>query len=318
MKQAELQQTLSNRIRKNLRRDKSAHRGSDCFRVYDRDIPGIPLAVDKYGEWLHCIHYETPHGRMDSLGQERIKALIEVAADACGIDRGHCVHKTRARRVKGETVKRLQRREETLTVNEGPLRFRVNLHDYLDTGLFLDHAILRKRLLKACAGKRVLNLFCYTGSLSSAASLGGATTVVSVDLSSRYLEWARANFALNGGSTRAQDVSFVEDDVFRFLRFDKRTFDLVIVDPPISSTSPTAPDFDIQVDFQRLMSAILPRCTSDAAIFFSTPLRSFTPPAQLDLQGRAMTNTTKRTTPAAFRHQPHQSFWIAKPGVSLL
>jgi 23S rRNA (cytosine1962-C5)-methyltransferase len=190
-------------------------------------------------------------------------------------------------------------RKEFIEVEEGGLKFLVNLTDYLDTGLFIDHRITRDMVRKAAAGKRVLNLFCYTGSFSVYAAAGDAKTIVSADLSNTYLDWAQQNMELNGFS--GQQYSYERVDVLQYLpTLDKESFDLIVLDPPTFSNSKSMKDvLDIQPMHVELVNECLRVLSPGGVLYFSTNARKF----ELDGAGIKGTvkNITTATTPFDFK-----------------
>jgi 23S rRNA G2069 N7-methylase RlmK/C1962 C5-methylase RlmI len=191
---------LANRLRKRFRHlSKWARRtGTEVFRLYDRDIPEIPLVLDWYGGALAGALYKRPYEKDEAEEGRWIKAMTEAAAEALDIDPRRVFIKFRERQRGAAQYRRLGDRGVIREVIEGGLRFRVNLSDYLDTGLFPDRRRLRSLIREEAAGKRVLNLFCYTAAFSVYAAAGGAAAVDSVDLSNTYLNWGLENFRLNG------------------------------------------------------------------------------------------------------------------------
>jgi 23S rRNA (guanine2445-N2)-methyltransferase / 23S rRNA (guanine2069-N7)-methyltransferase len=195
----------------------------------------------------------------------------------------------------------MDERGEFLRVEEGRLTFRVNLFDYLDTGLFLDHRPLRARIGELAAGKRFLNLFCYTATASVHAAAGEARTTTSVDLSATYLEWASRNFTLNGFSGAAHQL--VQADVLAWLEHERGTFDLIFVDPPTFSNSKRTDDFDVQRDHVRLLKLCVARLARDGLILFSNNARRF----KLDrdaLGGCDVRDITPSTLPFDYSRNP--------------
>ena len=190
---------FSNRIRKSARHIGRWARRRDvhCYRVYDRDIPEFPFALDVYGERAHLQEYERSAVTDDPARDASSEALRQAAADGLGMALEGVVLKRRPRRHAGEQHEKTGLRGEDFAVEEGGHRFIVNLEAYLDTGLFLDHRLTRAKVGAEAKGQRFLNLFCYTGSFTVYASAGGATESVSVDLSNTYLDWAKRNFELN-------------------------------------------------------------------------------------------------------------------------
>ena len=268
-------QMVKNRIEKNFRhlRKIAARENTDCWRVYDADLPEYAAAVDIYGEHLHIQEYQAPASVDENLARIRWRELVRAAGEALGIPRERIALKQRRRGKGGEKYGRLDERGEFLQVGEGGLRFLVNLHDYVDTGLFLDHRPLRQRVRELSVGKRFLNLFCYTGSVSVYAAAGGAAETVSVDLSQTYLDWAARNFALNGLDPERNRL--VREDAVAFVQSRSAMFDLIFVDPPTFSNSKRAEDFDVQRDHARLLNLCGERLLPGGMILFSNNFRRF-------------------------------------------
>jgi 23S rRNA (guanine2445-N2)-methyltransferase / 23S rRNA (guanine2069-N7)-methyltransferase len=189
------------------------------------------------------------------------------------IPRERIATKTRERGKGGSKYGKMESRGEFLRVREGTATLEVNLHDYLDTGLFLDHRPLRRRIASEAKGARFLNLFCYTGVASVHAGLGGAATTTSVDLSGTYLDWAARNLALNGLS--GQRHRLVQADALAWLEAERGQYDLVFCDPPTFSNSKRAEDFDTQRDHVRLLRAAVARLAPDGLLLFSNNYRRF-------------------------------------------
>ncbi len=277
-------QMVKNRIEKNHRHlRKTANRqGVECWRVYDADLPEYAAAIDIYrayprhGEpvdYLHIQEYQAPATIDETLAQTRFREVVRAAGEALNVPRDRVALKQRRRGKGGEKYGRMDERAELLEVHEGGLRFFVNLWDYLDTGLFLDHRPLRARIREISRDKRFLNLFCYTASVSVYAAAGGASETVSVDLSHNYLEWATQNLALNGfGNTRHKLVAM---DAMHYLEQHSALYDLIFVDPPTFSNSKRADDFDLQRDHVRLLQLCGERLFAGGAIVFSNNFRRF-------------------------------------------
>jgi 23S rRNA (guanine2445-N2)-methyltransferase / 23S rRNA (guanine2069-N7)-methyltransferase len=319
-RQAEM---LINRIRKNRRRLGpwlEAERVT-CFRLYDRDIPELPLVVDWYEGRLHVSHMprdpegdpgaaETPVRGADD---DRAQLLAAKVADALGVP-GDRVHlKRRAKAPGGTQYERLARGGREIEVSEGGLRFLVNLSDYVDTGLFLDHRITRRLVAAEARGKRFLNLFSYTGSFTVYAAAAGALTTTTVDLSPRYLDWAARNVALNGLASTAH--VFIRDDVVSVLEDGRAEgrYDLVVVDPPtVSKSKRMRRPFDVQRDQAALLENVLGVTAPGGVVYFSTNLRRFS--LDLDPRGTAsIEDLTAKTIPPDFRDpKTHRCFRIVK------
>jgi len=221
--------------------------------------------------------------------------------------------KQRYRGKGGEKYGRLDARGEFLEVEEGGLRFLVNLWDYLDTGLFLDHRPLRARVRELARGARFLNLFCYTGAVSVYAAAGGARSTTSIDLSPTYLEWASRNFMLNG--FRGEAHRLVQSDALEFLQTDRGLYELIFVDPPTFSNSKRAEDFDVQRDHVRLLRLAAEHLAPGGLILFSNNYRRF----RIDADALAeleLRDISASTVPFDFARDPkiHHAWEIRTTG----
>ncbi|MEG1042993.1 MAG: class I SAM-dependent methyltransferase, partial [Pseudomonas sp.] len=181
--------------------------------------------------------------------------------------------KSRERGKGGSKYGRFEQRGEFILVRENNALLRVNLFDYLDTGLFLDHRPLRTHMAQEARGKRFLNLFCYTGVASVEAAVAGASSTTSVDLSGTYLQWCADNLALNGKG--GSQHTLVQGDAMTWLEAEKNRYDVIFCDPPTFSNSARAEDFDIQREHVRLLRAAMDRLTSDGVLYFSNNFRRF-------------------------------------------
>lgn len=300
---------LANRLRKRARHLGlwAQRQGVTCYRVYDRDIPEIPLIVDWYDGRLYVARYE----RRREYPSAWVQAMLAAAAGALGVPEDAVYLKERRRQRGSAQYERLDRTGERFIVREGRCRFWVNLRDYLDTGLFLDHRDTRVRVGHEAAGARFLNLFCYTGAFTVHAAVGGARETVSVDLSHTYLDWARDNLALNRVSGSAH--ALVREDVLVFLRHARPGFDLAVLDPPTFSNSKKMRDvLDIQRDHVRLIDATLALLRPGGVLYFSTGARHF----KLDrerLRATAIDDVTEQTTPEDFRgRRPHRCWRLVR------
>ena len=296
-------QMVKNRIEKNFRhlRKQAQREGVECWRVYDADLPEYAAAIDIYGEHLHIQEYAAPATIDEDLARTRWRELVRAAGEALGVPRERIVLKQRRRGKGGEKYGRLDERGEFFEVVEGGLKFLVNLHDYLDTGLFLDHRPLRARVRDLSKGKRFLNLFCYTGSVSVYAASGGALETTSVDLSQTYLDWAMRNLAINGFDLTRHKL--VREDAVGFLQSRSAMYDLIFVDPPTFSNSKRAEDFDVQRDHARLLNLCGDRLLAGGMILFSNNFRRF----KLDedaLARFAIREISAQTIPFDFARSP--------------
>lgn len=268
---------LGNRLRKNQRILGGWARKGDiaCYRVYDADMPEFSLAIDRYDDWLHVQEYAPPATVDAASARERLAEAMAVIPEALSVDPDKVVIKQR-RRQKGASQYEKQGEEgRAMTVMEGGALFRVNLHDYLDTGLFLDHRPVRLWLQKNSAQRRVLNLFCYTGAATVHAALGGASRSLSLDMSNTYLDWARHNWRLNHLDEVRHQLERV--DCLKWLASPVRSrFDLIFMDPPtFSNSSKMQEELDVQRDHVQLIEQAMARLTPDGTLIFSTNYRRF-------------------------------------------
>ncbi|MDR2096195.1 MAG: class I SAM-dependent methyltransferase [Treponema sp.] len=298
-------QMLSNRLRKRDRhlRKWARRTGIDAYRLYDRDIPEIPLTLDRYGDALAGALYERPYEK-DTRRESLWLALIkEAISETLGIPPDSIFLKERKRQ-RGKAQYEKQRSENfTRNIHEGDISFTVNLSDYLDSGLFLDRRKLRTLIRSEAEGKSVLNLFCYTASLSVAAAKGRALLVDSVDMSNTYLNWAARNFTLNGLRTfslsperlaggpawqkrlsEARASAFppcplIRADALRFINGAVEaglSWDMLILDPPSFSNSKKMQEtFDLKRDYWKLVSQCLKLLTPGGTLYFSVNTGNF-------------------------------------------
>ena len=291
---------LANRLDKNLKRLRPwLHRNAvTCFRVYDRDLPEVPLALDLYEDagdgslWLHASVFEPRHG----VDAATVDAWIAEARTALAIPAERTVVK---RRTPGASYEKEGTAGTRFVVKEGGLRFWVHLVDYVDTGLFLDHRITRDRVRSESSGKRVLNLFAYTAAFSVYAAAGGALRTVSVDLSATYMRWAEENLALNAFSAKSHVVDV--SDAVSWLENSRETFDLVVIDPPTVSKSKRADAFEVQRDHVRLIEGALARLSDGGRVYFSTNFQGFVLQAP---KNAFVDEITAKTVPADFPRKP--------------
>ena len=268
-------QMFANRLQKNLKQlGKWARReGVDCYRLYDADMPEYAVAIDLYGDWVHVQEYAAPRSIDPEKAQSRLFDALAAIPQALGIDKSKVVVKRRERQSGTKQYGRQAAQGQFMEVNEGGVKLLVNLTDYLDTGLFLDHRPLRLRIQREAAGKRFLNLFCYTATATVHAAKGGARTTTSVDLSKTYLDWARRNLSLNGYSDKNR---LEQGDVMAWLEADRGEYDLIFIDPPTFSNSKRMEGvFDIQRDHVQLLDLAMTRLAPGGVLYFSNNFRKF-------------------------------------------
>ena len=307
----EKRQMFRNRLSKTFRHiSKLARRQSvSCYRVYDHDLPEFPFCIELYEDKIYLAEYRRRHGMTDEEHDSWLEDCLPVIIEILEIPDDRIYFRQRQRKAGRQgQYEKLSSEQEFFTVKEAGLSFRVNLTDYLDTGLFLDHRITRGMVREEVKDRQVLNLFCYTGSFSVYAAAGGAAAVDSVDLSRTYLNWAEENMALNGllaspGSPSAGSIcNFIHADVKQYLdELPSEKYDLVIMDPPTFSNSKRMKDFlDIQRDHVELINKTLRAMKPGGILYFSNNFRSFQLEAD-KIQAAAIKDITKATTPFDFQ-----------------
>lgn len=272
-----------------------------CWRVYDHDLPEFPLCIELYGEKIYVAEYKRRHGMTDEEHDIWMEKALAVIAEVMQTGKEHIFLKLRQRKPgRLGQYQKLDAKQNEFIVEENGIKFLVNLGDYLDTGLFLDHRITRTMMRAQSNGKKILNLFAYTGSFSVYAAAGGAEEVVTVDLSKTYLQWAQRNIELNG-FVDDNRYSFIHADVKQYLKSVKAEyFDIIVMDPPTFSNSKRMDDIlDIQRDHAALINDCLLALKPGGILYFSTNFRKF----HLDtvsVRASLIKNITKDTTPFDF------------------
>jgi 23S rRNA (guanine2445-N2)-methyltransferase / 23S rRNA (guanine2069-N7)-methyltransferase len=319
---------FANRLRKMARHTGQWARrtGVTCYRIYDADLPDFNLAVDIYegaGQWegriwAHVAEYAPPSGVDPVRAAERMELATAVVAEVLGIEIADVFVKRRERQRGTAQYERAADRGVVVTVAENGLLFEVNLSDYLDTGLFLDHRDTRAWLRDQAAEKRFLNLFAYTGTASVYAAAGGASRTTTVDLSSTYLEWAGRNLERNGfgGASheliRADVTSWLDEAARRQARYD-----LIFCDPPTFSNSKRMEDtWDVQRDHADLLVRTGALLAEGGTLVFSCNRRRFTLDEEaLAAAGMSVRDISKRTIPKDFERNPRvHSCWVITRG----
>jgi 23S rRNA (cytosine1962-C5)-methyltransferase len=303
---ADKMEMFRNRLTKVYRHlGKQARRqGITCYRIYDHDLPEFPFCIELYGDKVYLAEYKRRFEMGEEAHEEFLEASINIICDILQAAPDNLYIKQRQRKPgRLGQYQRVATEQEYFTVEEAGLKFKVNLSDYLDTGLFLDHRITRGMVRDQSKGKRVLNLFCYTGSFSVYAAAGGAASVTSVDLSKTYLQWAEDNMRLNG-IMDARRHHFEHADVLQYLdTLQPASFDLVIMDPPTFSNSKRMKDFlDIQQDHVDLLNKAIRALDMEGVIYFSTNYSKF----ELDrekIKAPVIKDITRATTPFDFENK---------------
>lgn len=294
---------FKNRLTKVYRhvRKQARRQGIQCFRVYDHDLPEFPFCIEFYGDKLYVAEYKRRHGMTEEEHDDWVEKSLQVAAEVLSVNKENIFLKLRQR--KPGRLGQYQKYDEVqheFVVEEHELKFFINLSDYLDTGLFLDHRITRQMVREQSAGKKVLNLFAYTGSFSVYAAAGGAAEVITVDLSKTYLQWAERNMQLNG-FTDSSKYQFVHADVKQYLKtIAADYYDIIVMDPPTFSNSQRMKDIlDIQRDHAELISDCLRGLRKGGILYFSTNFRRFVLEKE-KIAAAEIKDITKATTPFDF------------------
>ena len=303
---------LLNRLSKNLKARTKLFKQNeiDCYRIYDAELPEFNVAIDKFGDYLHIQEYRPPKTVDEKRAAHRRQLIRQWVPKHLEISIKKAIYKERFRQ---SGSLQYEKHTEALCIDahENGLIFEINLTTYTDVGLFLDHRVFRKWLMESCKGKRVLNLFCYTGSLSVAAAKGSARSVTSIDMSKNYLTWAHRNFEKN--SLNPKNYNFIRDNVLEWIRESPRPeYDVVILDPPtFSNTKSTEETLDIRRDHCSLIDESSAWLAPYGVLYFSNNARGF----QLDphLHERyEIIDLTKKSIDADFnRRPPHKLFKLS-------
>jgi 23S rRNA (guanine2445-N2)-methyltransferase / 23S rRNA (guanine2069-N7)-methyltransferase len=307
---------IANRLKKNFKHlSRWARRNQvDCYRVYDADIPEYSAAIDIYKDWVCVQEYEAPKSIDSAKAEQRLNTIIDVIPESLGTEKNRIVLKTRRQQKGLDQYEKHSDVRHEMTVVEGGLKFYVNLYDYLDTGLFLDHRITRSMIREMAQGKRFLNLFSYTGSVSVYAAAGGASSTTTVDMSKTYLEWAKRNFDLNGFAPDTHE--FIQQDCIKWLKQQsgvKNRYDLIFIDPPTFSNSKRMESvFDVQRDHVFLIESAMKLMSDDGILVFSNNFRKFKLDAGIERQFEVRDISVK-TIPEDFRrNQKIHRCWIIR------
>lgn len=297
---------FENRLTKQFRHlSKTARRQSvSCFRIYDQDLPEFPLLIELYDGKVCLSEYKRNyyHQMTETEHEAWIAKIKQITGNILGIQEQHIYERIRARKTgrQSNSYEKQNDLKSFFTVEENGLKFLINLTDYLDTGLFLDHRMTRKMVRDLSIGKRFLNLFCYTGSFSVYAAAAGALKVESVDMSNTYLKWAEDNMSINR-LHKPGVTSFVREDALKYIKeAPNASFDLILLDPPSFSNSKKMEGIlDIQKDHPMMIRECLRLLDHHGKLIFSNNLRNFS----LDrssIKGASIRDITGMTTPFDF------------------
>ena len=305
-----------NRLKKNLRiLGKWARKqGITCYRLYDADMPEYAVAIDVYEDRLHVQEYRAPASVSPHRAKERLRQILSVLPEILQTPHDKIIFKVRERKRKNAQYERFDSQHRFFEVRENGLGFLVNLTDYLDTGLFLDQRLLRERLRQKAAGKRVLNLFCYTATATVYAAAGDAAATTSVDMNRTYLNWAKRNLALN--RCEGPNHRLVQADCLEWIASCRDRYDLIYLDPPTFSNSKRMnTSFDVQRDHSLLLTQTLRLLSPHGVLMFSSNRRKF----KLDpdaFDRWIVKDISSSTLPKDFQRNPHihKAFEVRKKG----
>jgi len=286
-----------------------------CYRVYDDDMPEFPFAIDLYDQILHVSEYARPHGMEPDAHVAWLEGSLDVMSKVFDIPLERIYLKFRQRQTGLKQYERFNRVGAEYIVRENGLKFIINPTDYLDVGLFLDHRNTRQMVREQSEGKRVLNLFAYTGSFSVYAAAGGAKETTTVDMSNTYLQWADRNLYLNGFSGESNKL--LQADVTQWVReAPKDHWDLIVLDPPTFSNSKRMNGtLDIQRDHTWLLISVLEILAPGGTLVFSTNFRKFKF-EEGSVKGAEISNITGKTVPNDFKNKRiHHCFLLKKYAV---
>ncbi|MEM7293873.1 MAG: bifunctional 23S rRNA (guanine(2069)-N(7))-methyltransferase RlmK/23S rRNA (guanine(2445)-N(2))-methyltransferase RlmL [Pseudomonadota bacterium] len=300
-----------NRIRKNHKslRGWARQNNLDAYRVYDGDLPQFNAAVDVFycGDSrtrVHLQEYAPPKTVDADRANARLDSMVAAIPELFDCREEDVFVKTRRRQRGEDQYSRLGRHGSFHTVREGDCEFRVNFEDYQDCGLFLDHRKVRQRIQNAVAGKTFLNLFAYTGAASVYAAVGGAASITTLDMSQRYLDWARENWALN--PVESIPHAFIEADCIEWLTSNNNTsrFDLILLDPPtFSNSKKMSTTWDVQRDHTSLVLAAMQLLNPGGKLVFSTNRQKFRLDAHLE-STFSCRDVSRKTVPRDFARTP--------------
>jgi len=294
---------FSNRLKKNLAymQKWAKNVNTNAYRVYDADVPEYAAAIDYYNGYYVIQAYKAPAKVNPRVAKRHELDMLSATVEVAGVSGDKVILKSREVMSGDRQYEKSEElRNEFITVNEDNALFKVNLYDYLDTGLFLDGRLIRKLIREKSQGKSVLNLFAYTCSASVAAALGGATRVVSVDMSKTYLNWGMDNFKLN--SLSLDNTDFIQADCLAWLSKDQEEkFDLIYIDPPTFSNSKRMESsFDVKRDHVQLLANLTRHLKDGGEVIFCNNMRGFVLDESISEYGFSFENISEKTLPRDF------------------
>ncbi|MDA5607111.1 bifunctional 23S rRNA (guanine(2069)-N(7))-methyltransferase RlmK/23S rRNA (guanine(2445)-N(2))-methyltransferase RlmL [Pasteurella multocida] len=306
---------FANRLQKNSKKIEkwAKQQGINAYRLYDADLPEYNLAVDRYDDHIVVQEYAAPKNIDENKARQRLLDAVTATLQVTGVETNKLILKVRQKQKGTNQYEKLANKGDYFYVNEYGAKLWVNLTDYLDTGLFLDHRLTRKMLGEMAKGKDVLNLFAYTGSATVHMALGGAKSTTTVDMSNTYLNWAEQNLLLN--DLEGKQHKLIQADCLQWLARCDRQFDLIFVDPPTFSDSKRMEDsWDVQRDHIKLMSNLKRILRPNGTIVFSNNKRGFKMDVEgLEALGLSAVDITAKTLPLDFeRNKQIHNCWVVR------
>ncbi|HHT7764392.1 bifunctional 23S rRNA (guanine(2069)-N(7))-methyltransferase RlmK/23S rRNA (guanine(2445)-N(2))-methyltransferase RlmL [Pasteurella multocida] len=306
---------FANRLQKNSKKIEkwAKQQGINAYRLYDADLPEYNLAVDRYDDHIVVQEYAAPKNIDENKARQRLLDAVTATLQVTGVETNKLILKVRQKQKGTNQYEKLANKGDYFYVNEYGAKLWVNLTDYLDTGLFLDHRLTRKMLGEMAKGKDVLNLFTYTGSATVHMALGGAKSTTTVDMSNTYLNWAEQNLLLN--ELEGKQHKLIQADCLQWLARCDRQFDLIFVDPPTFSNSKRMEDsWDVQRDHIKLMTQLKRILRPNGTIVFSNNKRGFKMDVEgLETLGLSAVDITAKTLPLDFeRNKQIHNCWVVR------
>ncbi|HDR1625616.1 TPA: bifunctional 23S rRNA (guanine(2069)-N(7))-methyltransferase RlmK/23S rRNA (guanine(2445)-N(2))-methyltransferase RlmL [Pasteurella multocida] len=306
---------FANRLQKNSKKIEkwARQQGINAYRLYDADLPEYNLAVDRYDDHIVVQEYAAPKNIDENKARQRLLDAVTATLQVTGVETNKLILKVRQKQKGTNQYEKLANKGDYFYVNEYGAKLWVNLTDYLDTGLFLDHRLTRKMLGEMAKGKDVLNLFAYTGSATVHMALGGAKSTTTVDMSNTYLNWAEQNLLLN--ELEGKQHKLIQADCLQWLARCDRQFDLIFVDPPTFSNSKRMEDsWDVQRDHIKLITQLKRILRPNGTIVFSNNKRGFKMDVEgLETLGLSAVDITAKTLPLDFeRNKQIHNCWVVR------
>ncbi|MDC4234503.1 bifunctional 23S rRNA (guanine(2069)-N(7))-methyltransferase RlmK/23S rRNA (guanine(2445)-N(2))-methyltransferase RlmL [Pasteurella multocida] len=306
---------FANRLQKNSKKIEkwAKQQGINAYRLYDADLPEYNLAVDRYDDHIVVQEYAAPKNIDENKARQCLLDAVTATLQVTGVETNKLILKVRQKQKGTNQYEKLANKGDYFYVNEYGAKLWVNLTDYLDTGLFLDHRLTRKMLGEMAKGKDVLNLFAYTGSATVHMALGGAKSTTTVDMSNTYLNWAEQNLLLN--ELEGKQHKLIQADCLQWLARCDRQFDLIFVDPPTFSNSKRMEDsWDVQRDHIKLMTQLKRILRPNGTIVFSNNKRGFKMDVEgLETLGLSAVDITAKTLPLDFeRNKQIHNCWVVR------